>query len=46
MIKTEINIKGIKYTIRAQNHEILDQTIRDLKKLHKKSKKTEEDNGI
>ena len=38
MIKTEITIKGIKYTIRAKTHEILDQTIKDLRKFHRKTK--------
>ena len=38
MIKTEITIKGIKYTIRAKSYEILDQTIKDLRKLHRKTK--------
>ena len=35
MIKTEIEIDGVKYTIRAQTGKILKKTIRDLKKLHK-----------
>ena len=38
MIKTEITIKGIKYTIRAKTYEILDQTIKDLKKLNRKKR--------
>jgi hypothetical protein len=43
MIKTSIEIDGIKYTIRAQTGKILKKTIRDLKKLHKNK---EDNNGI
>jgi len=38
MIKQEITIKGVKYTIRAKSYEILDQTIKDLRKLNRKTK--------
>ena len=38
MIKREVIIKGIKYTIRAKSLEILDQSIKDLRKFHRKTK--------
>ena len=41
MIKREVIIKGIKYTIRAKTYEILDQTIKDLKKLNRKKRDTD-----
>jgi|TARA_R110000744_G_scaffold18595_1_gene49853 hypothetical protein len=39
MIKKEITIKGIKYTVKAKTLEILEQTIKDLKRLNRKNKK-------
>tara|TARA_R110000803_G_scaffold108598_1_gene176948 strand:- start:328 stop:474 length:147 start_codon:yes stop_codon:yes gene_type:complete len=43
MIKTTITIKGIEYTIRATTQQGIDDAIKDLKKLNKKTTKKDKD---
>ena len=38
MIKQDVKINGITYSVRAVSNEILKESIKDLKKLHKKKK--------
>ena len=39
MIKREVTVKGITYTVRASTLEAIENAIKQLKKLNKKTKK-------
>ena len=46
MIKREVTVSGITYTVRASTLDGIEDAIKQLKKLNKKTKKTKEDDGI